>query len=152
MENALCVDNSYKWAGGGFLSTAADLVQFGNAILYSFQNDDGYLSRDICKIMWSAVDNTKMPWDRDGAYAMGWGVVEPRITNNFCKSRQFYVSHTGGAIGASSVLLVMPTDNLGGNCEGRKASGVVVAMIVNMQSVGLNKVALEIAQIFDQLS
>ena len=26
-----------KWAGGGFLSTVGDLLQFGNAMLYSFQ-------------------------------------------------------------------------------------------------------------------
>ena len=29
--------NSMKWAGGGFLSTVGDLLQFGNAMLYSFQ-------------------------------------------------------------------------------------------------------------------
>ncbi|PYP07451.1 MAG: serine hydrolase, partial [Gemmatimonadetes bacterium] len=27
------VDNSYKWAGGGFVSTAEDLVKFGSALL-----------------------------------------------------------------------------------------------------------------------
>jgi hypothetical protein len=31
------VDNSYKWAGGGFLSNVQDLVKFGNAMLFSFQ-------------------------------------------------------------------------------------------------------------------
>src|SRR5271165_626249 len=31
-ENAPYVDNSYKWAGGGFLSTAEDLVRFGSAM------------------------------------------------------------------------------------------------------------------------
>ena len=33
VRNAAYVDNSYKWAGGGFLSTAEDLVAFGNALL-----------------------------------------------------------------------------------------------------------------------
>jgi hypothetical protein len=37
LKNATHVDNSYKWAGGGFLSTVGDLLQFGNAMLYSFQ-------------------------------------------------------------------------------------------------------------------
>src|SRR5271165_7559990 len=32
VENAIYVDNSYKWAGGGFLSTAEDLVRFGSAM------------------------------------------------------------------------------------------------------------------------
>jgi hypothetical protein len=35
--NAPHVDNSYKWAGGGVLSTVSDLLSFGNAILYSYQ-------------------------------------------------------------------------------------------------------------------
>ena len=38
--NAPFVDNSYKWAGGGFLSTTIDLVKFGNAMLYSYQHQE----------------------------------------------------------------------------------------------------------------
>ena len=34
------MDNSYKWGGGGFLSTAGDLVQFGNILLYARQISD----------------------------------------------------------------------------------------------------------------
>jgi serine beta-lactamase-like protein LACTB len=33
--NAPPADNSYKWAGGGFLSTSEDLVRFGFGMLYS---------------------------------------------------------------------------------------------------------------------
>ena len=39
LVNAPYVDNSYKWAGGGFMSTAEDLVQFGNSMLYAKQID-----------------------------------------------------------------------------------------------------------------
>src|SRR6266704_3272008 len=35
------VDNSYKWAGGGFVSTAEDLVKFGSALL-----EPGFLRRE----------------------------------------------------------------------------------------------------------
>ena len=34
--NVPYVDISYKWAGGGFLSTVEDLVSFGNALLLSY--------------------------------------------------------------------------------------------------------------------
>ena len=37
LVNAPYVDNSYKWAGGGFMSTVEDLVKFGNSMLYSKQ-------------------------------------------------------------------------------------------------------------------
>lgn len=37
LRNAAHVDNSCKWAGGGFVSTVGDLVKFGNAMLYSYQ-------------------------------------------------------------------------------------------------------------------
>jgi hypothetical protein len=37
LNNVPYVDNSWKWAGGGFLSTVGDLLQFGNAMLYSYQ-------------------------------------------------------------------------------------------------------------------
>lgn len=30
------VENSYKWAGGGLLSTIPDLLKFGNVMMYSY--------------------------------------------------------------------------------------------------------------------
>ena len=39
LKNVPHVDNSLKWAGGGFLSSVSDLLQFGNAMLYSYQYD-----------------------------------------------------------------------------------------------------------------
>ena len=95
--------------------------------------------------------NTSLSWDRDGTYGMGWGVT-PSTPDPipFCKTRQFYVSHTGGAIGASSVLLIYPrSPEVPANSSSVK--GIVVGMIVNMQNVGLNQTALEIASVFDQV-
>ena len=39
-----------KWAGGGFLSTVGDLLQFGNAMLYSSQFEDKSSSQNGSKI------------------------------------------------------------------------------------------------------
>ena len=36
LYNTPYIDNSYKWAGGGFLSTTKDLIKFGNTLLLSF--------------------------------------------------------------------------------------------------------------------
>ncbi|XP_029431256.1 serine beta-lactamase-like protein LACTB, mitochondrial isoform X2 [Rhinatrema bivittatum] len=75
LVNAPYVDNSYKWAGGGFLSTVGDLLIFGNAMLYSYQAKQfhslgqkllpGYLQPDTMAMMWLPVPNTEMAWDRD---------------------------------------------------------------------------------------
>ena len=60
-----------------------------------------------------------------------------------------YVSHIGGAVGVSSVLLIVPGDQHNG-AEGAKSphEGVVVAMIANLQEVGLYKTAVQIANMF----
>ncbi|XP_043084662.1 serine beta-lactamase-like protein LACTB, mitochondrial isoform X2 [Puntigrus tetrazona] len=152
--NCPYVDNSYKWAGGGFLSTAGDLLLFGNALLYSYQmaelkNTDGllpgFLKPRTAKAIWAPVDKTEASWDKDGLYAQGWLVVEKQQKYGQCRSRRHYVSHTGGAVGASSVLLVLPSQSKHG-----PPRGVVVTIITNMQSVGLNATALKIAQEFDK--
>ncbi|XP_030620912.1 serine beta-lactamase-like protein LACTB, mitochondrial isoform X2 [Chanos chanos] len=158
--NCPYVDNSYKWAGGGFLSTVGDLLKFGNALLYSYQVASlkdpagllpGILKPQTAKNLWSPVDRTEASWDKDGQYTQGWLVVEKQQKYGQCRSRRHYVSHTGGAVGASSVLLVLPSDGPHPQCHTLcPPQGVVVAIITNMQSVGLNTTALKIAQEFDK--
>ena len=99
------------------------------------------------KLMWTPVKGCKMPWDQDGAYALGWAAVEDRQKHPYCHKSRHYISHTGGAIGASSVLLIMPSSE----SNILPPNGVVVSVICNMQSVGLNKVALKIAKIFENV-
>lgn len=40
LYNCPYVDNSYKWAGGGLLSTIPDLLKFGNIMLYSLKGSN----------------------------------------------------------------------------------------------------------------
>ncbi|XP_061078321.1 serine beta-lactamase-like protein LACTB, mitochondrial isoform X2 [Conger conger] len=158
--NCPYVDNSYKWAGGGFLSTVGDLLLFGNAMLYSYQIAHvknvkgllpGFLKPETIRATWTPVDKTEPTWDRDGLYGMGWLVVEKQQDYGHCRSRRHYVSHTGGAVGASSVLLVYPSDPVEPRGDPPALpKGVVVTIIANMQSVGLNTTALKIAQEFDK--
>ncbi|XP_012726881.2 serine beta-lactamase-like protein LACTB, mitochondrial isoform X1 [Fundulus heteroclitus] len=159
--NCPYVDNSYKWAGGGFLSTVGDLLLFGNALLYSYQvallKDTegllpGFLKPKSVIELWTPVDKTEASWDKDGLYGQGWLVVEKLQKYGQCRKRRHYVSHTGGAVGASSVLLVLPSEET----EQRRGQsvllpqGVVVTIITNMQSVGLNSTALKVAHQFDR--
>ncbi|XP_059191416.1 serine beta-lactamase-like protein LACTB, mitochondrial [Centropristis striata] len=159
--NCPYVDNSYKWAGGGFLSTVGDLLLFGNALLYSFQvahlKDTkgllpGFLQPKTAIDLWAPADRTEASWDKDGLYAQGWLVVEKLQKYGQCRKRRHYVSHTGGAVGASSVLLVLPSEEVDEH-KGQTPllpQGVVVTIITNMQSVGLNNTALKIAHEFDK--
>ncbi|KAM7414577.1 hypothetical protein PAMA_019409 [Pampus argenteus] len=159
--NCPYVDNSYKWAGGGFLSTVGDLLLFGNTLLYSYQvahlKDTqgllpGFLKPQTALDLWAAVDRTEASWDKDGLYAQGWLVVEELQKYGQCRKRRHYVSHTGGAVGASSVLLVLPSEETEQH-QGQTPllpQGVVVTILTNMQSVGLNSTALKIAREFDK--
>ncbi len=181
--NAPYVDCSYKYAGGGLLSTVEDLTRFGNAMLYSYQNTTrqdktmvqtgdkitpGYLKSHTMDAIWTLVPNTQAGWAgtaQDAGYGMGWAVIPKKERSGTVPNQNFYVSHTGGAIGASSVLLVLPSHvdnrnqsnlpgvhtNLTGSGHGvaqPAPQGVVVAMITNMQAVGLNATALKIAKLF----
>ncbi|CAJ1056707.1 serine beta-lactamase-like protein LACTB%2C mitochondrial isoform X2 [Xyrichtys novacula] len=159
--NCPYVDNSYKWAGGGFLSTVGDLLLFGNALLYSYQvahlKDTqgllpGFLKPSTAKELWAPVDLTEASWDKDGLYAQGWLVVEKAQKYGQCRKRRHYVSHTGGAVGASSVLLVLPSVEIKQHLGQTSLlpQGVVVTIMTNMQSVGLNNTALKIAHEFDK--
>lgn len=159
--NSPHVDNSYKWAGGGFLSTVGDLLLFGDALLYSYQlahlKDTegllpGFLKPQSILDLWAPVDKTEPTWDKDGRYAQGWLVVEKLQKYGHCRKRRHYVSHTGGAVGASSVLLVLPAEDIE-KCQGKSRhspQGVVVTIMTNMQAVGLNTTALKIAHEFDK--
>lgn len=133
LKNAEWVDNSFKWAGGGFLSTAPDLVKFGFSMLscYQYDSPDNYLSLNTMKEIWTAVPKTKCAWESGGCYGMGW-CVHPK-----------YFSHTGGSVGSSSVLVVAPKES----CD-KKPQGITVAIICNMQGVSLYKTAKEIVQLF----
>ncbi|XP_004485209.3 serine beta-lactamase-like protein LACTB, mitochondrial isoform X1 [Dasypus novemcinctus] len=161
LVNTPYVDNSYKWAGGGFLSTVGDLLKFGNAMLYGYQvglfknsNENllpGYLKPETMVMIWTPVPNTEMSWDKEGKYAMAWGVVEKKQTYGSCRKQRHYASHTGGAVGASSVLLILP-EELDGEATNNKIPprGIIVSIICNMQSVGLNSTALKIALEFEK--
>ncbi|XP_067871353.1 serine beta-lactamase-like protein LACTB, mitochondrial isoform X2 [Heterodontus francisci] len=165
LVNCPYVDNSYKWAGGGFVSTVHDLLRFGSAMLYSYQAErlqdgqrtllPGYLKPATMKMIWSPVENTELSWDREGTYAMGWGLVEQGQEFGQCRCRRHYLTHTGGAVGASTVLLLLPKDPQGSPAGPAEAGvppwGVVVVILCNLQSVGLNSTALKIALEFDKV-
>jgi serine beta-lactamase-like protein LACTB, mitochondrial len=93
VENAPYVDNSYKWAGGGFLSTAEDLVRFGSAVM-----QPGFLQAETLKAMFTSQKTSS---GEETGYGIGWGV-------NKSKSGKMVFEHSGGSVGGTSQLIVYP--------------------------------------------
>lgn len=106
LRNAPYVDNSYKWAGGGFLSTAEDLALFGSALL-----QPGFLKPESLKLLFTSQKTTD---GKETGYGIGWFVGKS-------KSGQKVYAHDGGAVGGSSRLILYPD------------ARVVVAMICNFE-------------------
>ena len=50
--NSPPVNLSHKWAGGGFLSDVGDLVQFGNAMVYSYQYTEKHRGKYSVVFLW----------------------------------------------------------------------------------------------------
>jgi len=119
--NAPYVDNSYKWAGGGYLSTASDVVRFGDAML----EREG-LDPETVKLLFTPLETTD---GESTGYGLGWEVgtdEEGRRT----------VGHSGGSVGGSTQFVMYPNQH------------VVVALISNLGGVDYDGVEERIAGFF----
>ncbi|MEX0297433.1 MAG: serine hydrolase domain-containing protein, partial [Kordiimonas sp.] len=104
------VDNSYKWAGGGFIGTASDMARFGLA-----HTKPGFLSADTL-IALRTEQQTSMGVDT--GFGIGWmtaGSMKRRLLRNnrseLAKSFSDQLMwHSGGSMGAVALLLVDPVE------------------------------------------
>jgi serine beta-lactamase-like protein LACTB, mitochondrial len=104
-ENAPYVDNSYKWAGGGFISTAEDLVRFGSQLL-----QPGFLKAQTLQTMFTPQKtNSGEPIE----YGVGWFIHKSQ-------SGKLIYEHSGGSVGGTSQLILYPE------------SHIVVALVTNL--------------------
>ncbi|MEO6243932.1 MAG: serine hydrolase domain-containing protein, partial [Opitutaceae bacterium] len=87
------VDNSYKWAGGGYLSTAEDLVRFGSALL-----QPGFLKTESLALLFTPQ---KTADGKPTTYGIGWSITRDA-------QRHRVMLHTGSSVGGTSVLLLHP--------------------------------------------
>jgi serine beta-lactamase-like protein LACTB, mitochondrial len=118
ITNAPEVDNSNKWAGGGLVSTAADVVRFALGVA------GGAILSDRARAeMW----RTQTPAG-ESSYGLGWGVAD-------IDGRRV-VSHSGGSMGATAMLVLLPDD------------GIAVAVLGNTGGVGHAGIARRVALIF----
>ncbi len=109
--NAPHVDNSYKWAGGGFLSTPEDLLRFAAAHL-----DADFLSAATLEVLF---EPQRLRNGDETGYGIGW-----RSSVNSRGER--IVSHTGGSVGGRTVLTV------------NRDTGAIVAVTANLSGAPMS--------------
>ena len=118
--NAPYVDNSYKWAGGGFVSTPEDLMKFAHGLMYG-----DILSEDTRNTLW-ATQHTS-----DGE-ATGYGIG----FSDGMEMEHRVVGHGGGSVGGNAWFRVFPDD------------GVAMAVTTNITNGGYGRVAADIMMAF----
>jgi serine beta-lactamase-like protein LACTB, mitochondrial len=121
LVHAPYLDNSYKWAGGGFLSNAEDLVRFGSAHL-----QPGFFAQQTLDLLFTSH---RLKSGKDIGVGIAW-----RIGTD-AKGRR--ILHHGGSIdGGRAMVMVFPE------------SQVVVAMLSNLLEDFGEREAQQLADLF----
>ena len=123
-QNSPYVDQSNKWAGGGFLSTPHDLLLLGGAIMRP-----GLLTPETIATL---TTSQRTQGGKETEYGIGWFVAKD-------SSGRRMVFHSGGSAGGTTHLVTYPDQ------------GIAVAMAVNAGGevwIGTGTVPREIAQKF----
>ena len=102
-RKATTVDNRYKLAGGGYLTTVGDLVKLGQAYL-----DNNFLKESISREFLTA----QKVKDKSTFYGLGWEVSRDG------KGRNFF-GHTGNSVGGYSNFYIYPEEE------------IVIAILIN---------------------
>ncbi len=119
--NTPWVDNSNKWAGGGFLSTSDDLVRFGFAHL-----SDQFLRAGTIEMMWTSQSTLS---GEKTNYGIGWS------TRTDDQGRKV-IGHNGGSVGGTTNLQIYPEE------------GLVIAIITNTSEASLGDITNDIVEVF----
>jgi serine beta-lactamase-like protein LACTB len=96
-QKASFEDLSYKYPGGGLLSTAEDLVRLGNELLHG-----NYFDNDLKKVLFTSQRTTD---GKETNYGLGWYIGKD---NN--GHRVWF--HAGDLMNSSAYLLIYPDDDL----------------------------------------
>lgn len=108
------INQSYKWAGGGFLSTSEDLAVFGVAHL----RKKG-LKKETVNILWESQVNSN---GEKTNYGIGWFIGKD-------SDGRHWVQHPGGTVGGTAFFRIYPEE------------GLVVSILANLSSAPLNEAA-----------
>jgi serine beta-lactamase-like protein LACTB len=92
VKNTGLMDSSYKIPGGGFVTTAEDLVNFTQALM-----DGKVVKASTLDVMWTPM---KLKDGSSTTYGLGFGVQTPE--------GEKYVAHSGSQQGTSTAMVIIP--------------------------------------------
>ena len=115
------VDNSLKWAGGGFLSTSEDIIKFANAHI-----KEGFLSVYQIKELTTTQKTTN---GKATGYGIGW-------TSGHDNLNRYFYGHSGGSIGGTSQMIIYPEQE------------IAIVILTNLSDVQLGQITYDVINVF----
>ena len=115
------VDNSWKWAGGGFISTTEDVARF----LWQHA-EASYLTTESLSELTTPQQTTR---GESTNYGLGWSNRKDAQGNRL-------IGHTGGSVGGTTFAFMQPN------------SGVVVVMTTNVSSASFGNLANDLFTLY----
>jgi len=114
------VDNSYKWAGGGFIGTTEDLIKFGEAHF-----DYEFLNEKTQKLL---ITPQMTSDGKSTNYGIGYSTLQ--------HAGNYWVGHSGGSVGGSTMFLM------------NKEHRMIIAYTINRSGASFDNLHFRIADIF----
>jgi serine beta-lactamase-like protein LACTB len=122
VKNAGLMDSSYKIPGGGYVTTAEDLVRFAQALM-----DGKIVKPDTLALMWTPAKITGR--GKESHYGLGFGVL--------AVDGGKYVSHSGSQQGTSTSMVIIPERHF------------AVVALANMDEVEMSEVVHGILELYN---
>jgi len=125
---APATNSSYKWAGGGLVSTPTDLVRFGNAMLR-----DGLLSETTRAAVLTARTLSSGELNPQH-YGLGWRIGGLVVTDGETTEEKIItlIHHGGTRAGSTAILMIVPDHDIvvamTANTVGRGGSGPITGV------------------------
>lgn len=114
------VDNSYKWAGGGFIGTTEDLIKFGEAHF-----DYEFLNEETQKLLITPQTTSD---GKSTNYGMGYSILQ--------HAGNYWIGHSGGSVGGSTMFLM------------NKEHRIVIAYTINRSGASFDNLHFKIGELF----
>ena len=121
--NVVCheVNNSWKWAGGGYVSTTEEMASFTWQIL----NSDFLRPESVNEM----IKSQSLPNKEKTNYGIGWATIYDEKGNK-------YFGHTGGSVGGTTFVF-------------SSKNGNIISIMANISDASFGKLPFKLFEIFN---